>query len=62
MTKAKILEQAKWNKDTCYMEQLTFVGPDGKLIHAVRTNSDVSRTTVENNLVERVQEVYGTND
>lgn len=59
MTAQAILEKAKWNKDTCWEDQLTFVAPDGKLISAVRSKEGMTRKEVEEILVERVQTLYG---
>lgn len=58
MTPQEILEKAKWNKDTSFIDQLSFVGPDGFIISVVRSQEGMTRKEVEAILVERVQERY----
>lgn len=60
MTPKDILEKAKWNKDTCWMDQIMFVGPDGYEISVPRTKEGMTRREAEDILVEQVQERYGS--
>lgn len=59
MTPKEILAKATWDKNTSYIEELTFVCPDGFKISAVRTGEHVSRKDCENMLIEAVQERFG---
>lgn len=54
-----ILSKATWNKNTVYLDQITFIGEDGYQIHVVRSAEGISRATCEKRLVELVQERYG---
>ena len=56
----EILKRAKWNKDTSCLEQITFTGPDGYLIHVVRSTPEwQTRKQAEALLIEKVKEHYG---
>ena len=59
MDAKKILEKARWNKDTTFVDQISFVGDDGYQISVPRTKEGMTRKEAEEILVEAVQERYG---
>jgi len=58
MTDKEILEKAYWNKNTTYLEQLTYIGEDNYQINVVRSAEGQSRKDCERILVERVRFRY----
>ena len=58
MSPKEILEKASWNKDTAYVDQITFVGDDGFKISIPRSKEGMSRKEAEDALIEAVQDHY----
>lgn len=58
LTEKKILEKAKWNNDTAYTGQITYICDDGYMIHSVYIEGNNTRREAELTLVEKVQEHF----
>lgn len=58
MDAVTILKNAKWNSSTVYQDQLTFVGPDKKVVSVVRSKEGMTRKEAEEALIDRVQALY----
>lgn len=60
LSRKEILEKAKWNKDTGYPDQLTYVFDDGFQISVPRSKEGMTRWEVEETLVDEVNEYLRT--
>lgn len=58
MSPKQILEKSSWNKDTTYVDQITFVGDDGFKISVPRSKEGMLRKEAEEILIEVVQDHY----
>lgn len=59
MEEKEILANIKYNTNTAYDSQLTFVGPDKYKISAVKSNEATTRKKLEIIIIESVKERYG---
>lgn len=60
LSRKEILDKAKWNKDTAYIDQLTYIFDDGFQISVPRSKEGMTRWEIEEILVDEVNEYLRT--